>query len=64
MKKLPRAFVEKLRSLNFELIQEDVGEYLQDKEIKAILIRRDMIVDWLDKRIKRLGEDEVLYGEK
>ena len=61
MKKLPKAFVEKLKSLNFELIREAVGEYLTDKEIKAVLIRRDLIIDWLDKRIKKLGGDKVLY---
>jgi hypothetical protein len=61
MKKLPKAFVEKLKSLNFELIREAVGEYLTDKEIKAVMIRRDLIIDWLDKRIKKLGEDKVLY---
>jgi hypothetical protein len=62
MKRLPKAFVEKLKSLNFELIREAVGGYLTDKEIETILIRRDLIIDWLDKRIKKLGEDEVLYG--
>ena len=61
MKELPRAFVEKLKALNFEVIKEIVGEYLTDKEIKAVLTRRDLIIKWLDKRIKKLGEDEVLY---
>jgi hypothetical protein len=61
MKKLPKAFVEKLKSLNFKVIREAVGEYLTDKEIEAVLIRRDIIIDWLDKRIKQLGEDKVLY---
>ncbi len=61
MKKLPKAFVEKLKSLNFKLIREAVGEYLTDKEIEVALIRRDLLIDWLDKRIKKLGEDEVLY---
>ncbi len=61
MKKLPMAFVEKLRALNFELIREAVDEYLTDNEIEVVLVRRDLIIDWLDKRIKQLGEDEVLY---
>jgi len=61
MKKLPKVFVEKLKSLNFKLIREAVGEYLTDKEIEAVLIRRDLIIEWLDKRIKKLGEDNVLY---
>jgi hypothetical protein len=61
MKMLPRAFVEKLKSLDFKVIREAVGEYLTDKEIEAVLIRRDLMIDWLDKRIKKLGEDKVLY---
>lgn len=61
MKELPRAFVEKLKSLNFELIRENVGEYLTDKEIEALLLRRDLMLKVIDERIKKLGEDKVLY---
>jgi hypothetical protein len=61
MKELPRTFVGKLKSLNFKKMKEIVGEYLNDKEIKCTLIRRDMILTWLDKRIKEIGEDKVLY---
>jgi hypothetical protein len=61
MKELPRAFVEKLKSLNFELIRDTVGEYLTDKEINAVLLRRDLILKVVDERIKKLGEDKVLY---
>jgi len=61
MRSLPRSFVEKLKSLNFETIKETVGEYLTDKEIEAVLIRRDLIMDNLDKRIGKLGEAAVLY---
>ena len=61
MKQLPRAFVEKLKSLNFEQIRDAVGEYLTDKEINAVLIRRDLIIDWLNKRIEKLGEEKVFY---
>ena len=61
MKELPRAFVEKLKSLNFEIIKENVGEYLTEKEINAVLLRRDLILKVIDERIKKLGEDNVLY---
>ena len=61
MKELPRALVEKLKSLNFELIKDTVGEYLTDKEINAVLLRRDLMLKVIDERIKKLGEDEVLY---
>ncbi len=61
MKELPRAFVEKLKSLNFQVIKDIVENYLTDKEINAVLTRRDLIIDWINKRIKKLGEDKVLY---
>jgi len=61
MRELPRTFVEKLKSLNFELIRDIVGEYLTDEEINAILLRRDLILEFVDERIKKLGEDKVLY---
>jgi hypothetical protein len=61
MKELPRAFVEKLKSLNFEVIRDSVGEYLTDKEIEAVLLRRDLILEVINKRINELGEGQVLY---
>lgn len=61
MKELPRAFYEKLKALNSELIRDIVGEYLTDKEVEAVLIRKDLIIKWVDNRIKELGEDKVLY---
>jgi hypothetical protein len=61
MKQLPRAFVEKLKSLDQATIKNIVGEYLTDDEIEAVIMRRDLIIDWLDKYIKKEGEDKVLY---
>ena len=61
MKELPRGLYEKLQSLSFEEIKGVVGEYLKDNEIEAVLTRRDLIVQWIDNRIKELGEAKVLY---
>jgi hypothetical protein len=61
MKHLPEAFVDKLKSLDHAVIRDVVGEYLTDKEIEAVLIRRDLILDWIDKRIQKLGKENVLY---
>jgi hypothetical protein len=61
MKQLPRAFVEKLKALDAESIKAAVGEFLTDKEIEYVLIRRDLIIDWLNKYIKKQGEENVLY---
>jgi hypothetical protein len=61
MDQLPRAFVEKLKSLDAASIKSAVGEYLTDEEINATLKRRDMMIAWIDKHIKEKGEDYVLY---
>ncbi|GAG64920.1 unnamed protein product, partial [marine sediment metagenome] len=55
MKELPRALYEKIKSLNAEVIKNAVGEYLTDKEIEAVLIRKDLIVKWVEDRIKKWG---------
>ena len=34
---------------------------LTDKEIEAVLVRKDLIVKWVEDRIKKMGEDKVLY---
>ncbi len=61
MKQLPHALYEKIKSLNAEVIKGVVGEYLINKEIEAMLVRKDLIVKWLDARIKKMGDDKVLY---
>ena len=61
MKQLPREFVDKMRSMDFELVKEIVGEYLKDKEIQAVLLRRDLILKEIEIFIKEKGEDKVLY---
>lgn len=61
MKELPKNFYEKIKSLDAGIIKETVGEYLTEQEIEGVLIRRDLIVDWIEKRIKKMGEEKVLY---
>lgn len=61
MAQLPRDFVEKLKQLDAATLKEVVGEYLTDKEIEATMARRELMLAWLDKRVKELGEAAVLY---
>jgi len=61
MSELPRAFVEKIKTLNFELMKSIVGEYLTDEEIKAVLARKELILQAVDKLVKEKGEENVLY---
>jgi hypothetical protein len=61
MSRLPRTFVEKMRALNFQDIRSAVGRYLTDKEIEAVLTRRNLILKCLAGRIREWGEAAVLY---
>jgi len=38
-----------------------VGEYLKDDEINAVLARKELILQAIDKLIKEKGEENVLY---
>ena len=60
-RQLPRAFVEKIKTLDFDAIKEAVGPYLKDEEIKAILTRKELILAETDEMIKEKGEENVLY---
>ncbi len=61
MSELPRAIVDKVKTLTFEGIKAITGDYLTDDEIKAVLIRRDLILGEIDKLVKKNGEANVLY---
>lgn len=58
---LPRTFVEKIKSLDIDTVKKAVGSYLEDKEIKAIIMRKKLLLDEIDEMIRERGEDEVLY---
>ncbi len=60
-RRLPRWFVENVRALSFESIKKSVGPYLTDKEIRAILERRDLLLNEISDMIQAQGEDAVLY---
>jgi len=59
--RLPRWFVENIKGLTFESIRGAVGDTLTDQEIKAVLVRRDMLVREIAAMVKERGESEVLY---
>ena len=58
---LPRWFVDKLKTLTFENIRAAVGTTLTDKEIKAVLVRRDLLLQEIAQMVKEQGESAVLY---
>jgi hypothetical protein len=61
MSELPRAVVAKVKALDFAAIRAAVGEYLTDEEVRAVLLRRDLVLAEIDRLIKVNGEDKVLY---
>jgi len=60
-RELPRDFVEKIKALTYEMIKEAVDPYLKDKEIKAILVRKKLLLDEIEEMIREKGEGNVLY---
>ena len=61
IRQLPKAFVEKIKALNFDNIQKAVGPYLKKKEINAILKRKELLLKEIEEMIKEKGEENVLY---
>lgn len=61
MKELPRSLYQNIKSLTFDKIKDAVEDCLTDKEIEAVLKRKELIVAWIEKRIEEVGEDKVLY---
>lgn len=60
-RRLPREFVEKVKALTFEHIKEVTDPYLTDREIKAIISRRDIFIKEVEEMVKENGEENVLY---
>jgi len=56
-----RQLFEKLKTLKAEELTERTKPYLTKSETKAVLERRDKIVDYLQKQIAEKGENQVLY---
>jgi len=60
-RRLPRSFVEKIKALTADKIQEAVGSYLTKKEINAIVARKELLLKEIEEMIKEKGEGKVLY---
>ena len=61
IRRLPRAFVDKLRALTIEGVREAEGPYLTDAEVRAVLARRDLLVGEIEEMTKEPGGDGFLY---
>ncbi len=60
-RRLPRWFVDKIRALTFEDIKAAVGTTLKDKEIKAVLARRELLLKEIALMVREQGEAAVIY---
>jgi hypothetical protein len=61
LKDMPKDVFEKTKALSFEAIKGFAGDNLTDDEINAVLARRDLIVQHIDKLVAKNGEANVLY---
>ena len=60
-RRLPRWFLEKIKTLTFENIKAAVGTTLKDREITAILARKDILLKEIALMVREQGEAAVLY---
>jgi hypothetical protein len=56
-----RQLFEKLKALDGNELTERTKHYLTKDEVKAVMARRDKIVEQFQKLIAEKGENEVLY---
>jgi hypothetical protein len=59
--KVDRTLLGRLRALNRDEMRKNLGKWLTNAEIDAVLTRREVLVGILDKRIAAKGEGAVLY---
>ena len=57
-----RGMLEGMRKLTLKGLEDAMGEIMQDDEIKAVLVRRDVLVKHFEDRIAARGEAAVLFS--
>ena len=60
LKRVDRRVYEGLKGLTAEALQSELGEYMPKSAIRGILTRRDLIVEFFDKRVAELGAAAVI----
>lgn len=61
MSELPRALVARLKALDAAAVKAAVGEYLTEDEVRAVIVRRDLILAEIDRLVRVNGENQVFY---
>ena len=60
-RRVPSWFVERIKTLTYDEIRGAVGTTLTDKEIKAILVRRDLLLMEIARMVQEQGREAVLW---
>lgn len=61
IRRIPIWFVDRIKGLTFDAIRTAVGDTLTDKEIKAVLVHRDLLLKEIDWMVQQQGREAVLY---
>jgi hypothetical protein len=61
IKQIDRSLLENLKKLTGEMLKQQLGDYLMQREIEAILARRDVIVKHFENRVEQNGAGTVLF---
>jgi hypothetical protein len=61
IRRIPIWFVDRIKTLTFDAIRGAVGTTLTDKEIKAILARRDLLLKEIALMVQEQGREAVLW---
>lgn len=61
VKRCSRDLWQSLRGLDEEAVRERLRPYLSKSDVRALLVRRDLLVDLVEEEIAELGEDKVLF---
>ena len=56
-----RKLLAALRGLTYETLAEELRPYLSKAQIKGLLARRDLIVEYFDNAVAEKGEQAMLY---
>jgi hypothetical protein len=59
--KMDRALWTKLEALDRPAVKQAVGDWLTNRELDAMMQRRDLLIAHFKKLIAELGEEKVLY---
>ena len=61
MYRFPREVIENLRALDEAAVKKALGRYLRPKQIDALMRRRKIVLDRVDRQVAARGEAEVLF---